>query len=102
MFKAKMRKKLGVIVEEALELLDAAADQMGKRYVHVRRDFLAASGRALQSRVCVYPRARKFSFRCIYNKTIVLAMHTHQREVSTNRRRWFEWRPPLKGGIHGE
>lgn len=29
-----MRKKLGVIVEEALELLDAAADQMGKRYAN--------------------------------------------------------------------
>ncbi|CAN0353752.1 unnamed protein product, partial [Laminaria digitata] len=31
-FKMRMRKHLGVIVEEALELLDAASDQMGKRY----------------------------------------------------------------------
>lgn len=30
-FKKRMRKHLGVIVEEALELIDAAADQMGKR-----------------------------------------------------------------------
>eukprot|EP00903_Cladosiphon_okamuranus_P011309 g10664.t1 len=36
LFKANMRKKLGVIVEEALELLDAAADQMGKRYISDR------------------------------------------------------------------
>ncbi|CBJ30378.1 expressed unknown protein [Ectocarpus siliculosus] len=36
MFKAKMRKKLGLIVEEAIELLDAAADQMGKRYISDR------------------------------------------------------------------
>lgn len=33
LFKAQMKKKLGVIVDEALELLDAAADQMGKRCV---------------------------------------------------------------------
>ncbi|CAN0196904.1 unnamed protein product [Pylaiella littoralis] len=36
LFKAKMRKKLGLIVEEALELLDAAADQMGKRFISDR------------------------------------------------------------------
>ncbi|CAM9245303.1 unnamed protein product [Ectocarpus fasciculatus] len=36
LFKAKMRKKLGLIVEEAIELLDAAADQMGKRYISDR------------------------------------------------------------------
>lgn len=30
-FKKKMKKHLGVVVEEALELIDAAADQMGKR-----------------------------------------------------------------------
>ncbi|CAM9380088.1 unnamed protein product [Scytosiphon promiscuus] len=36
LFKAKMRKKLGAIVDEALELLDAAADQMGKRYISDR------------------------------------------------------------------
>lgn len=27
-----MKKHLGVVVEEALELIDAAADQMGKRW----------------------------------------------------------------------
>lgn len=31
-FKKKMKKHLGVVVEEALELIDAAADQMGKRW----------------------------------------------------------------------
>ncbi|CAN0465323.1 unnamed protein product, partial [Hapterophycus canaliculatus] len=36
LFKAQMKKKLGVIVDEALELLDAAADQMGKRCVQTR------------------------------------------------------------------
>ncbi|CAM9206887.1 unnamed protein product [Ectocarpus sp. 13 AM-2016] len=36
MFKAKIRKKLGLIVEEAIELLDAAADQMGTRYISDR------------------------------------------------------------------
>lgn len=30
-FKRKMKKHLEVVVEEALELIDAAADQMGKR-----------------------------------------------------------------------
>ena len=30
-FKKRVREQLGVVVEEALEMLDAAADQMGKR-----------------------------------------------------------------------
>lgn len=30
-FKEQLRKHLGVVVEEALSLVDAAADQMGKR-----------------------------------------------------------------------
>ncbi|CAN0028044.1 unnamed protein product [Ascophyllum nodosum] len=35
-FKKRVREQLGVVVEEALEMLDAAADQMGKRYISDR------------------------------------------------------------------